>query len=322
MLRKFISKVFGGGKSGASTTKADAKPAHSAKAPAKSRKRGPAVLQRDEHGIRREQLSRGAIGTCEGLQKAGYQAYVVGGAVRDLLHGIAPKDFDVATDATPEQVHAAFRRSRIIGRRFRIVHVMFGAEQVEVSTFRTADLTDAETDAHGRVLRDNTFGSMADDATRHPLIRGGKHGENQPETRSDMPICSAAFIRQPIVTAAWVGQCCNRSAAASVMGTWVPPSRSQAMAAVATSEQVNQVRHFLARYRVRQTLADGRSPVPVCARRRHGGEIQPTDRARMIQLRSSAWNGPRTRNVQSTGTSVTANTVAPTIAKVLVQARG
>jgi poly(A) polymerase len=182
MLRKFISKVFGRGKADAATTKAEKIPA---KAPAKGRKRAPAILKREEHGIRREQLSRGAIGTCEGLQKAGYQAYVVGGAVRDLLHGIAPKDFDVATDATPEQVHAAFRRSRLIGRRFRIVHVMFGSEQVEVSTFRTADLTDAETDEHGRVLRDNTFGSMADDATRRDFTVNAMYYDPVAETVID-----------------------------------------------------------------------------------------------------------------------------------------
>jgi poly(A) polymerase len=182
MLRKFISKVFGRGKADASRTKAETIPA---KAPAKGRKRAPTILKREEHGIRREQLSSGAIGTCEGLQKAGYQAYVVGGAVRDLLHGIAPKDFDVATDATPEQVHAAFRRSRLIGRRFRIVHVMFGSEQVEVSTFRTADLTDAETDEHGRVLRDNTFGSMADDATRRDFTVNAMYYDPVAETVID-----------------------------------------------------------------------------------------------------------------------------------------
>ncbi len=182
MLRKFISKVFGRGKADASKTKAEPRPE---KAPAQGRKRAPVILKRDEHGIRREQLSRGAIGTCEGLQKAGYQAYVVGGAVRDLLHGIAPKDFDVATDATPEQVHAAFRRSRIIGRRFRIVHVMFGSEQVEVSTFRTADLSDADTDEHGRVLRDNTFGSMADDATRRDFTVNAMYYDPVAETVID-----------------------------------------------------------------------------------------------------------------------------------------
>lgn len=119
-----------------------------------------------QHGIRAEQVSTAARRTCEGLQQAGYRAYVVGGAVRDLIAGIEPKDFDVATDATPEQVHAQFRRSRVIGRRFQIVHVMFGAETIEVSTFRAAHDADTLKDEHGRVLRDNVWGSMEEDAAR------------------------------------------------------------------------------------------------------------------------------------------------------------
>ncbi len=119
------------------------------------------------HGIDREQISYGARRVTEGLQAAGYQAYVVGGAVRDLLLTRAPKDFDVATDATPEEVRRVFRRSRIIGRRFRLVHVMFGEEVVEVSTFRRMiEEDDAETDEHGRLLRDNAFGDQRQDAER------------------------------------------------------------------------------------------------------------------------------------------------------------
>jgi poly(A) polymerase len=91
---------------------------------------------------------------------------VVGGAVRDLLLGIVPKDFDIATDARPEQVKPLFRRALIIGRRFRLVHVMLGPETVEVSTFRSADPETSEKDEHGRVLRDNVFGSQQDDARR------------------------------------------------------------------------------------------------------------------------------------------------------------
>jgi poly(A) polymerase len=90
----------------------------------------------------------------------------VGGAVRDLLLDFVPKDFDVATDARPEQVKPLFRRALIIGRRFRLVHVMIGAETVEVSTFRGADAGAAERDEHGRVLRDNVFGSQEEDARR------------------------------------------------------------------------------------------------------------------------------------------------------------
>ncbi len=119
------------------------------------------------HDVAREQISYGAKKVTDGLQAAGYQAYVVGGAVRDLLLKRTPKDFDVATDATPEEVRRVFRRSRIIGRRFRLVHVMFGEEVVEVSTFRSMiEAEDAQTDEHGRLLRDNQFGDQEQDAAR------------------------------------------------------------------------------------------------------------------------------------------------------------
>ena len=177
MLRKFISRVFG---------KADKSVAAPVQAPAvKSRKHQPTILKAALHGIDRARLSRGALGTVEGLQKAGYKAYVVGGAVRDLLLGRTPKDFDVATNATPDEVHAVFRRSRLIGRRFRIVHVMFGQEQVEVSTFRTADLSEAQTDEHGRVLRDNTFGSMVEDAERRDFSVNAMYYDPLDETVID-----------------------------------------------------------------------------------------------------------------------------------------
>ena len=107
------------------------------------------------------------------MQEAGYSAFVVGGAARDLILGLEPKDFDVATNATPEEVRTVFRRSRIIGRRFRLVHVMCGAETVEVSTFRGArgseDVNiaqDTHIDEHGRLLHDNVFGSQEEDARR------------------------------------------------------------------------------------------------------------------------------------------------------------
>ena len=119
------------------------------------------------HGVAREQISYGAKRVTDGLQAAGFQAYVVGGAVRDLLLNKIPKDFDVATDATPEEVKRVFRRSRIIGRRFRLVHVMFGEELVEVATFRCMiETEDAQTDEHGRLLRDNEFGDQEQDAAR------------------------------------------------------------------------------------------------------------------------------------------------------------
>jgi poly(A) polymerase len=125
------------------------------------------VIPYAKHKVSRDGISYGAKRVTDGLQAAGFQAFVVGGAVRDLLLDRQPKDFDVATDATPEEVRRVFRRSRIIGRRFRLVHVMFGEETVEVSTFRRAiEAEDAETDAHGRILRDNEFGDQEQDAER------------------------------------------------------------------------------------------------------------------------------------------------------------
>jgi len=96
----------------------------------------PTIYGKDKHAIAKDDISRCARRTCEELQRAGHAAFVVGGAARDLLLGRRPKDFDIATSATPEQVRGLFRRSRIIGRRFRLVHVMFGEDTVEVSTFR------------------------------------------------------------------------------------------------------------------------------------------------------------------------------------------
>lgn len=128
------------------------------------RKSGPRVVPKSRHGIGRDQISNGSRRTCETLQQAGHEAYVVGGAVRDLILGVNPKDFDVATSAPPEEVHRLFRRSRLIGRRFKIAHVMFGGETVEVSTFRSGDAEDK--DEHGRVLRDNAYGTREQDAAR------------------------------------------------------------------------------------------------------------------------------------------------------------
>src|SRR5215470_14228813 len=131
--------------------------------------REPLAIPFDRHGIARERISACARRVTAGLQQAGYKAFVVGGAVRDLLLDLEPKDFDVATDATPEEVRDIFRRSRIIGRRFRLVHVMCGAETVEVSTFRGGISDDEEEharDEHGRILRDNVFGSQEEDALR------------------------------------------------------------------------------------------------------------------------------------------------------------
>jgi poly(A) polymerase len=140
------------------------------------------LIQRADHGISRQQISPGALKVLYTLNDAGYQAYIVGGGVRDILLGLKPKDFDIATDATPEQTKALFRSSRIIGRRFRIVHVHFGKEIIEVSTFRAQTNTDnvevvegltrrdthidAAQSAAGMILRDNVYGTIDQDVLR------------------------------------------------------------------------------------------------------------------------------------------------------------
>ena len=133
----------------------------------------PRIIPRDQHPISRKQISRAALDVLYGLHKAGFDAYLVGGCLRDILSGRQPKDFDVATNATPEQVNRLFKRSRIIGRRFQIVHVRFGREVIEVSTFRAMNRDDnPDRDQHhaheetGLVLRDNTWGSIEEDALR------------------------------------------------------------------------------------------------------------------------------------------------------------
>jgi poly(A) polymerase len=135
----------------------------------RSKSRGPLRIPLSSHNIERNHISSCARRVADGLQEAGFKAFVVGGAVRDLVLGFVPKDYDIATDALPEEVRAIFRRSRIIGRRFKLVHVMCGPETVEVSTFRGMGSPDEEghqRDEHGRILRDNVFGSQEEDALR------------------------------------------------------------------------------------------------------------------------------------------------------------
>ncbi|TLX22079.1 polynucleotide adenylyltransferase PcnB [Thermomonas fusca] len=127
------------------------------------------VITRDVHGVSRKQMSPNALRVLYRLREAGFGGYLVGGAVRDLLIGGEPKDFDIATDATPEQVKALFRNCRLIGRRFRLAHVVYGREIIEVATFRANggdDDGDRQTDDGGRLLRDNIYGSIEDDAVR------------------------------------------------------------------------------------------------------------------------------------------------------------
>jgi poly(A) polymerase len=153
----------------------------------KTRTRKPAlkISSSAELGIQPDLVSHHAVRVTQVLQEAGFKAFVVGGAVRDLLLGIAPKDFDVATDATPEQTERLFRRSRIIGRRFRIVHVMMGRETIEVTTFRGASDEAAPKDEHGRVLTDNTFGDMESDAIRRDFTVNALYYDPQTQTVHD-----------------------------------------------------------------------------------------------------------------------------------------
>ncbi|MGV1044844.1 MULTISPECIES: polynucleotide adenylyltransferase PcnB [unclassified Limnohabitans] len=188
MIKKFITKLLG-------------KPAGGNKPSFGRRTEVPASVHRIDPNL----VDERAINVTRTLQQAGFEAYIVGGAVRDLLLGLRPKDFDVATDATPEQVKGLFRRAFIIGRRFRIVHVVYGRgrdnEVIEVSTFRAyLDNAAAEqvkgnertskrqlegiqhaVDSSGRVLRDNVWGPQDEDATRRDFTVNAMYYD--PETQ-------------------------------------------------------------------------------------------------------------------------------------------
>lgn len=127
------------------------------------------TVDRSDHSVSRSQIGDSALKVLYRLKEGGYQALLVGGGVRDILTGLTPKDFDIATDAEPEEIRELFQRnSRIIGRRFRLVHVRFGREVIEVATFRAAHGTGVggETGESGRILRDNVFGTIEEDAQR------------------------------------------------------------------------------------------------------------------------------------------------------------
>lgn len=127
------------------------------------------IIPRSEHPISRNNISNSALKVLTRLQEGGFDAYLVGGGVRDLLLGITPKDFDIATDAHPDQVRGLFKNCRLIGRRFRLAHVHFGREIIEVSTFRASHNDAVGNEGHeedGRILRDNVYGKLDDDVWR------------------------------------------------------------------------------------------------------------------------------------------------------------
>ena len=132
----------------------------------------PALITRAEHNISRKQFSPNAIKVLYRLKDGGYDAYLVGGCIRDILMGIQPKDFDVVTNATPEEIKKLFRNCRLIGRRFRLAHIVFGREIIEVATMRGHHEADERKNAisqsseHGQLLRDNVYGTIEEDAQR------------------------------------------------------------------------------------------------------------------------------------------------------------
>jgi len=126
------------------------------------------IIPRDQHSVSRKRISKNALNVLYRLHEAGFRACLVGGGVRDVLLGREPKDFDIATDATPEQIRKLFRNCRLIGRRFRLAHIVYGREVIEVATFRASgeDEPGRATDDSGRLLRDNVYGTLEDDVQR------------------------------------------------------------------------------------------------------------------------------------------------------------
>ncbi|MDP3559968.1 MAG: polynucleotide adenylyltransferase PcnB, partial [Legionellaceae bacterium] len=126
------------------------------------------MIPRSAHNISKANIAPNALTVLNRLEKAGFQAYLVGGSVRDLLLHKVPKDFDIATNATPNEVRRLFRNAWIIGRRFKLVHVTFHKEIIEVATFRAHAPNDPliKTSEHGMIMRDNLYGTIHEDAWR------------------------------------------------------------------------------------------------------------------------------------------------------------
>jgi len=134
-----------------------------------TKKPKPKIIPRAAHNVSRDEISKSALKVLYRLHKSGYQAFLVGGCVRDAMLELHPKDFDVATNATPEEVRGLFGNCRLIGRRFRLAHVRFGREIIEVATFRAAANHSDDDHAHddeGRIVRDNVYGTIEEDVWR------------------------------------------------------------------------------------------------------------------------------------------------------------
>lgn len=179
MLRRLLDFIIPRAKDSSGTAATGQSPAAEPR-PTKGKSRAPKakgaaagmgsaqIIPRDQHDVSRKNISSAALKVIRQLQDAGFEAYLVGGGVRDLLLGGRPKDFDVATNATPEEVRRQFRGARIIGRRFQIVHVRMGREMIEVTTFRgqSDDSAKQTRSQDGMLLRDNVYGTLESDAMR------------------------------------------------------------------------------------------------------------------------------------------------------------
>jgi len=149
----------------------------------------PTTYTLHELGLSADKLDRHAVSITDRLVKAGFQAYLVGGCVRDLLLGMQPKDFDVSTNAEPEEIQALFKNCRLIGRRFRLAHIHFGRHVIEVATFRGPHIKHDKNDSHahkdGRLLRDNVYGTLEEDAWRRDFTVNALYLDPQKKTVID-----------------------------------------------------------------------------------------------------------------------------------------
>ena len=158
----------------------------------------PVVRKHGEHPIYEQQIDPRALKILRQLDEAGFEAYLVGGCIRDLLLGKQPKDFDIATNARPEQVASIFRNCRLIGRRFRLAHIHFGRDIIEVATFRAPPEREARTDSYGSVLEDNHYGTLEDDVVRRDFTINALYYDSKNEQIRDY-VGAFADIEQRII---------------------------------------------------------------------------------------------------------------------------